>query len=58
MNICVLDFHDKSRDVMDKLPDLYLEINELYLCSRYYIHFQAKTIEKGLNPLYPRLWDY
>ena len=36
---------------MAKVLDCCLEVSELELQSSYYVHFQANTLEKGLNPL-------
>ena len=37
--------------VMVKVVDCGIVIHEFILQSCYYIHFQANTLEKGMNPL-------
>ena len=39
------------RGVMVKAMDSGIVVREFVLPSRYYIHFQANTIGKGMNPL-------
>ena len=43
---------DKLRgDVMVKVIDCGIVISEFVLQLRYYVHFQANTLGKGMNPL-------
>ena len=37
--------------VMVKAMDYGIVVREFVLQSRYYVHFQAKTLGKGMNPL-------
>ena len=37
--------------VMVKAMDCGIVVSEFVLQSRYYIHFQANTLGKGMNPL-------
>ena len=39
------------RDVMVKAMDCGIVVCEFVLQSRYYVHFQANTLGKGMNPL-------
>ena len=39
------------RDVMVKKMDRGIVVSEFVLQSRYYIHFRANTIGKGMNPI-------
>ena len=39
------------RDVMVKAMDCGIIVSELVLQSRYYIHFRANTLGKGMKPL-------
>ena len=39
------------RGVMDKAMDCGIVVREFVLQSRYYVHFRANTLEKGMNPL-------
>ena len=36
---------------MVKAVDCGIVLSEFELQSRYYVHFRANTIEKGMNPL-------
>ena len=36
---------------MVKAMDCGIVVREFVLQSRYYVHFQANTIEKGMNPV-------
>ena len=38
-------------DVMVKAMDCWIEVREFVLQSRYYVHFWANTLGKGMNPL-------
>ena len=46
----------RGRRVFAKKLDRELEISEFELQSRYYVHFQANTLGKGMNPLIYQLW--
>ena len=37
--------------VMVKAMDCGIVVREFVLQSRYYVHFRANTLEKGMNPL-------
>ena len=39
------------RGVMVKAMDCQIVVREFILQSRYYIHFRANTLGKGMNPL-------
>ena len=39
------------RGVMVKAMDCGIVVSEFVLQSRYYVHFQANTLGKGMNPL-------
>ena len=39
------------RDVMVKAMDCGIVVSEFVLQSRYYVHFRANTLGKGMNPL-------
>ena len=39
------------RGVMVKAMDCGIVVHEFILQSRYYVHFQANTLGKGMNPL-------
>ena len=39
------------RGVMVKAMDGRIVVSEFVLQSRYYVHFQANTLWKGMNPL-------
>ena len=39
------------RGVMVKAMDCGIVVSEFILQSHYYIHFQANTLGKGINPL-------
>ena len=39
------------RGVMVKAMDCGIVVCEFVLQSRYYVHFRANTLEKGMNPL-------
>ena len=36
---------------MVKVMDCGIAVSEFVLQSRYYVHFQANTLGKGMNPL-------
>ena len=42
-----------SRDVVAKVLDCDIIVNEFELQSHYYVHFRTNTVEKGMNPLIP-----
>ena len=39
------------RGVMVKTMDCGIVVSEFVLQSRYYVHFRANTLRKGMNPL-------
>ena len=39
------------RGVMIKAMDCGIVVREFVLQSRYYVHFRANTLEKGMNPV-------
>ena len=39
------------RGVMVKAMDYEIVVSEFVLQSRYYVHFRANTLGKGINPL-------
>ena len=39
------------RGVMVKVMDCEIVVHELILQARYYVHFRANTLGKGMNPL-------
>ena len=39
------------RGVMVKAMDCGIKLSEFVLQSHYYVHFQANTLGKGMNPL-------
>ena len=39
------------RSVMVKAMDCGIVVSEFVLKSRYYVHFRANTLGKGMNPL-------
>ena len=41
----------KPRGVMVKALDCGIVVREFVLQSRYYVHFRANTLGKGMNPL-------
>ena len=41
------------RGVMVNTMDCGIVVSEFVLQSRYYVHFQANTLGKGMNPTYP-----
>ena len=42
--------------VMVKAMDCGSVVSEFILQSRYHVHFRAKTLGKGMNPLITQLW--
>ena len=40
-----------GRSVMVKAMDCGIVVSEFVLQSRYYVHFRANTLGKGMNPL-------
>ena len=41
---------------MVKSMDCGIIVSEFVFQSRYYVHFRANTLGKGMNPLIPQLW--
>ena len=41
------------RGVMVKAMDCQIVVREFVLQLRYYVHFRANTLGKGMKPLYP-----
>ena len=41
------------RGVMVKAMDCGIVVREFVLQSRYFVHFRANTLRKGMNPPYP-----
>ena len=39
------------RDVMVKTMNSWIVVSEFVLQSRYYVHFRANALGKGMNPL-------
>ena len=46
-----LGFSGGPRGVMVKVMDCGIVVSEFELQSRYYVHFRANTLGKGMNPL-------
>ena len=47
------------RGVMVKAMDCGIVVREFVLQSRYYVHFRANTLGKGMNPqLWVKLYHY
>ena len=44
-------FRGCPRGVMVKAMDCGIVVREFVLQSRYYVHFRANTLGKGMNPL-------
>ena len=44
------------RGVMVKAMDCGIVVREFVLQSRYYVHFRANTLRKGMTPLSSQLW--
>ena len=44
-------FQGCPRGVMVKAMDCGIVVREFVLQSRYYVHFRANTLGKGMNPL-------
>ena len=42
---------------MANVLDYDIVISEFQLYSRYNVHFQANTREKGMDPLFPYIYD-
>ena len=49
------NFRGCHRRVMVKAMDCEIVVSEFVLQSRYYVHFQANTLGKGMNPLSSKL---
>ena len=48
---------NKTRGVMVKAMHCGIIVREFVLQSRYYVHFRANTLGKGMNPLFSlQLW--
>ena len=41
----------EARGVMVKVTDCRIVVSEFELQSRYYVHFRANNLGKGMNPL-------
>ena len=48
---CYIDWKGCPHGVMVKAMDRGIIVSEFVLQLRYYVHFQANTLEKGMNPL-------
>ena len=48
---CLCQFNANPRGVMVKAMDCGIVVREFVLQSRYYVHFRANTLGKGMNPL-------
>ena len=46
----VVDFRWCPRGVMVKAMDCGIVVSEFVLQSRYYVHYRANTLGKGMNP--------
>ena len=46
-----IEAHKTHSGVMVKAMDCEIVIREFVLQSRYYVHFRANTLGKGMNPL-------
>ena len=51
MNVKSNSLGECPRGVMVKAMNCVIVINEFLLQSCYYVHFQANTLGKGMNPL-------
>ena len=49
-------FEGCPRGVMVKAMDCGILVSEFVLQSRYYVHFRANILGKGMNPLSSQLW--
>ena len=49
--ICIYSYHLPFRGVMVKAMNCGIVVREFVLQSRYYVHFRANTLGKGMNPL-------
>ena len=49
LNVCTM--HSCPRGVMVKAMHCGIVVREFVLQSRYYVHFRANTLGKGMNPL-------
>ena len=47
----LLDWAGCPHGVMVKAMDCGIVVSEFEFQSRYYVHFQANTLGKGMNPL-------
>ena len=50
-NIIYISWGGCPRGVMVKVIDCGIVVCKFVLQSRYYVHFQANTLGKGMNPL-------
>ena len=46
----------RHRGVMVEAMDWGIVVNEFVFQSRYYVHFWANTLGKGMNPPYPPIY--
>ena len=51
------EFLGCPRGVMVKAMDCGIVVSEFVLQSRYYVHFRANTLGKGMNPHIPPAMD-
>ena len=51
MEVPITNSRGCPRVVMIKAMDCGIVVSEFILQSRYYVHFWANTLEKGMNPL-------
>ena len=49
--MCKMNGRGSPRGLMVKAMDCGIVVSKFVLQSRYYIHFQANTLGKGMNPL-------
>ena len=47
----IMHAYHNCRDVMVKAMDCGIVVREFICQSRYYVHFRADTLGKGMNPL-------
>ena len=55
-NFVVLFLRGYPHGVMVKAMDCGIVVSEFILQSRYYVHFRANTLGKGMSPLYSQQW--
>ena len=51
--VCIQLFSGCPRGVMVKAMNYGIVVSEFVLQSRYYVHFRANTLGKGIEPHYP-----